>query len=211
MKRIAKKSAQALACVAAWPLVLRFRIHAALFGRARSCAAVSERASRWSGLFGQYVRRALFRQVLAFVGRDVVIGFGTILSKPSAELGDGVYIGSYCVLGDVRIGPDTLIADHVCIPSGSQQHGIDRLDVPVREQPGRYRTIHIGCDCWIGAGSVVLADVGDHCVVAAGSVVTRPVADYQIVAGNPARPIGDRRDRAAVARRCELVQAGCGG
>jgi acetyltransferase-like isoleucine patch superfamily enzyme len=41
-----------------------------------------------------------------------------------------------------------------------------------------------------------LADVGDHCVVAAGAVVTRPVADYQIVAGNPARPVGDRRDKA---------------
>jgi virginiamycin A acetyltransferase len=104
-----------------------------------------------------------------------------------------VYIGSYCLLGDVRIGRDTLIADHVCIPSGGGQHGLARLDVPVREQEGEFRTINIGLDCWIGSGAVILADVGDHCVVAAGSVVTKPVEDYQIAAGVPARPIGDRR------------------
>ena len=85
----------------------------------------------------------------------------------------------------------------MCIPSGSGQHGIDRLDVPIRHQEGRLRTVTIGQDCWIGSGAVVLADVGDHCVVAAGSVVKAPVDDYLIVAGNPARPIGDRRRPAA--------------
>jgi acetyltransferase-like isoleucine patch superfamily enzyme len=37
--------------------------------------------------------------------------------------------------------------------------------------------------------------------VGAGSVVTKPVADYAIVAGNPAKPIGDRRQR-RVASEC---------
>ena len=37
--------------------------------------------------------------------------------------------------------------------------------------------------------------VGDHCIVGAASVVTKPVPDYKIVVGNPARVVGDRRDR----------------
>jgi acetyltransferase-like isoleucine patch superfamily enzyme len=98
-------------------------------------------------------------------------------------------------MGDVRVGSDTLIADHVLIPSGARQHGTERLDIPIRQQEGRPVVIRIGKDCWIGSGAIVLANVGDHCVVAAGSVVTQPVGDYQIVAGVPARKIGDRRDK----------------
>ena len=135
--------------------------------------------------------------MLARVGRDVVIGWGTLFSKPTAELGDGVYIGSHCCLGDVRIGAETMIADGVHIPSGAGQHGTGRLDVPMRQQAGEFRTIHIGEDCWIGSGAVVLADVGEHSIVAAGAVVTKPVEPWLIVAGNPARPIGDRRDKPA--------------
>jgi acetyltransferase-like isoleucine patch superfamily enzyme len=129
------------------------------------------------------------------VGQEVVILFGSVLTKPSIELDDGVYIGSYCLMGDVRIGSDTLIADHVLIPSGAHQHGIERLDIPIRQQAGRQMVIRVGKDCWIGSGAIVLADVGDHCVVAAGSVVTQPVGDYQVVAGVPAKRIGDRRDK----------------
>lgn len=81
----------------------------------------------------------------------------------------------------------------MCVPSGFAQHGISRLDVPVGQQKSQYRTVSIGCDCWIGSGAVILADVGDHCMVGAGSIVTRPVDDYTIVAGNPTKPIGDRR------------------
>jgi acetyltransferase-like isoleucine patch superfamily enzyme len=132
------------------------------------------------------------------VGDGVVISYGSLLSKASIQLGDHVYIGAYSLLGDVEVGAETLIADHVCIPSGPDQHGLDRLDVPIREQAGSPRTIHIGCDSWIGSGSIVMADVGSHCVVGAGSVVTKPVEDYKIVAGNPARVIGDRREKAAV-------------
>ncbi|MFW5869277.1 MAG: acyltransferase [Planctomycetota bacterium] len=138
------------------------------------------------------------RTILRYLGRDVVIGYGAVFSKVEAELADGVYIGQYCSLGKVRIGAETMIADHVCIPSGARQHGMDRLDIPMRQQEGEFQTISIGEDCWIGSHAVILADVGNHCVVASGAVVTRPVPDYAIVAGNPAKPIGDRRDRATV-------------
>ena len=197
MKSLAKKVLSAFACVLAWPIWLGYRVLSRLLGAERACMSISQGASHWPGLTGEYFRRAVLARVLARVGKDVVVSFGSIFSKPSAELGDGVYIGSYCMFGDVRIGDGSLIADHVCIPSGSAQHGIDRLDVPIRRQEGCFTTITIGCDCWIGSGAIVLADVGDHCVVGAGAVVTQAVEDYKVVAGNPAREVSDRRDARA--------------
>jgi len=182
-----------MASLTVLPVWLIFLIHSCLLGRQRASIAVAQRASKWPGLFGEYRRRMLFKRIISRMGKDVVISFGSILTKPSVELGDGVYIGSHCLLGDVRIGENTLLADYVCIPSGSHQHEFTRLDIPIRQQPSQLEVIHLGRDCWIGSGAVILADVGDHCVVGAGSIVVKPVADYQIVAGNPAKTIGDRR------------------
>jgi acetyltransferase-like isoleucine patch superfamily enzyme len=166
-----------------------------VFGADAAWVWLNERAATWIGPFGFWRRRALYGLLLPHAGTHLAIAAGALLRKRTAEIGDYVYVGAYALLGDVRIGDSVLIAAHVVIPSGSRQHGIDRLDVPVRAQQGVLDTIHIGDDTWIGAGAIVLADVGAHCVVGAGSVVTRPVPDYAIVAGNPARQIGDRRER----------------
>jgi hypothetical protein len=73
--------------------------------------------------------------------------------------------------------------------NGGSQHGIERLDLPVREQPGTWPRVTIGRDSWIGDRAVVLADVGRHCVIGAGSVVTRPLPDYAIAVGVPAKVV----------------------
>ena len=179
------------------PWILVYAVKTRVLGKDHAYEGLAHSASRWAGLSGIYLRRALFRRVVSRIGQNVVISFGTLLNKTSVELGDNVYIGGYCILGDVRIGADTLIADHVVIPSGNAQHGLSLLDRPIRQQRGVFRTITIGTDCWIGSGAIIIADVGSHCVVAAGAVVTSPVADFRIVAGNPARVIADRRERAA--------------
>jgi virginiamycin A acetyltransferase len=155
---------------------------------------VSERAATWAGPFGIWRRRALYLRLLPRVGRELVLGTGVIVTKPTTEFGHHVYVGPYTVLGDVRLGDHVLVANSVSMPSGTRQHGTARLDVPVRSQPGLLATIHVGEDTWIGSGATVLADVGAHCIVGAGAVVTKPVADYAVVGGNPARPIRDRRD-----------------
>ena len=198
-----KSLLQNLAGVAAWvvtlPAWLLYLLLRLLTGRFHACESIGQRAARWPGDFGNAMRRALLRRVLRHVGKNVVVSFGSTISKDTTELGDHAYVGVYCVLGSVRVGKDTLIADHVCIPSGAAQHGTSRLDLPMWQQKREFRTITLGEDCWIGSHSTLLADVGNHCIVGAGSVVTRPVPDYAIVAGNPARPIGDRREKAAQA------------
>jgi len=177
------------------PVRVWFEIQAVVLGRTLACLGTSQLAAQWAGMPGIYLRRALLKHMIARLGQQVSVGTGTVLTKPSIELGNFVYVGSYSVLGDVRIGDHTLVGDHVCILSG--QHGI-APDTLIKDQSEEFRIITIGLDCWIGSGAVILADVGNHCVVGAGSVVTKPVADYAIVAGNPAKPIGDRRQRGAI-------------
>jgi acetyltransferase-like isoleucine patch superfamily enzyme len=168
---------------------LLFRFEAALFGVARTFPGWSQAFSLAPGLVGVYLRRAFYRFVFPECASDVWIGFGTIFSHSTVRLGRTIYIGSYCSIGDVTLEDDVLLASHVSIVNGASQHGIDRLDVPVREQPGRWPRITIGRDSWIGDRAVVLVDVGRHCVVGAGAVVTRTTPDYAIVVGNPARVI----------------------
>jgi tetrahydrodipicolinate N-succinyltransferase len=76
--------------------------------------------------------------------------------------------------------------------NGSKQHGIERLDIPVREQPGEWPRITIGQDTWIGDRAVIMADVGKHCVIGAGAVVTKRIPDYAIAVGNPAKIVSFR-------------------
>jgi len=197
MNAILEMVGDAGAYVLTLPAWLLYLAIAAIRGRYGACQSISQRAARWPGDGGNFLRRALLRHILAHVGKRVTISFGSTISKPTAELGDNVYIGIYSVLGDVRVGEDTMIADHVLIPSGSHQHGTARLDIPMWQQPRTWQTVRIGVDCWIGSSSVILADIGNHAIVGAGSVVTKPVPDYAIVVGNPAHQIGDRRERAA--------------
>ncbi|MBR5160930.1 MAG: hypothetical protein IKW80_04835 [Thermoguttaceae bacterium] len=107
-------------------------------------------------------------------------------------MGKSVYIGAYCVIGDVDLQDDCILASGVSVCNGTKQHCFDRLDVPIREQGGEYVRIVIGTDSWIGERAVIMADVGTKAVVGAGAVVVKPVAEQDIVAGNPASPIGRR-------------------
>jgi acetyltransferase-like isoleucine patch superfamily enzyme len=187
MRETLKSAACALATLLVLPAYGLYRIGAALLGGDRVFAAWSQAFSLLPGVTGQWLRRAFYRLVLPRFGVGSVLSFGALLSHRAAQIGDHAYIGPYCCLGDVVIEDDALIASHVSITNGCRQHGIERLDIPVRQQPGQWPRITIGRDSWIGERSVVMANVGRHCVVGAGSVVTKPVPDYAIVVGVPAR------------------------
>src|SRR5207237_7342340 len=127
---------------------------------------------------------------------DACLSFGTTFSHPTARVGRTVYVGPYCCLGDVTLEDDVLIGSQVSVMNGGAQHGIDRLDIPVREQPGKWPHVTIGQDSWIGDRAVVLADVGKHCVIGAGAVVCSAIPDYAIALGVAARGVCYRRGRA---------------
>lgn len=173
-------------CAMIGPVVF-YKLSALLIGPGRAFPGWSQLLSLLPGFAGIYLRRAFYRLVLPACGRDVCVSFGTVFSHPTAALGERVYIGIGCMVGEVTLENDVLIGSHVSIINGRCQHGIDRLDIPIREQPGEYPRVVIGQDAWIGDRAVVTTNVGRHSVVGAAAVVTRPVPDFAIAVGNPAR------------------------
>ena len=187
-----KRVVRLLATIAVLPAFLAYHAESLLLGPEKSFPGWSQAFSLIPGLCGVYLRLAFYRLVLARCAPDACVEFGTIFSHPGARVGRGANVGAYCCLGEVELGDDVLLASHVSITSGSRLHGIERLDVPIRMQPGVRSLVRVGEDSWIGERAVVMADVGRHCVVGAGAVVTRPIPDYAIAVGVPAKVIGYR-------------------
>jgi acetyltransferase-like isoleucine patch superfamily enzyme len=193
MKSALKALVNGLCLVLVLPAYLGFRAASVLLGTQKAFPGWSQAFSLLPGLLGAYLRRAFYRLVFPRCDRDCCLSFGTIFSHATAEIGRSVYVGPYCCLGDVTLEDDVLLGSHVSISNGGAQHGIERLDIPIREQPGAWPRVTIGKDTWIGDRAVVMADVGRHCVIGAGSVVTKPIHDYAIADGVPARVIGSRQ------------------
>jgi acetyltransferase-like isoleucine patch superfamily enzyme len=201
MKEAVKAVANAVAILLVLPCYIGFLLGWLLLGRSRAFPGWSQAVSLLPGLTGTYLRRSFYRLVLPRCGADACLCFGTVFSHPTAEVGRRVYVGLNCMLGDVTLGDDVLLGSNVSVINGGEQHGIERLDVPIREQPGRWPRVSIGRDSWVGDRAIVLADVGEHCVIGAGSVVTAPIPDYAIAVGVPARVLRYRNDLGAPPRQ----------
>jgi len=193
MRSLAKRIADAVALILVLPAVGLYHVSAAIGAPESVFPGYSQCFSLIPGVTGVYLRRAFYRCVLPRCGRDVCICFGSVFSHPTAELGDRVYIGIGCMIGDATLEDDVLIGSHVSIINGRRQHGIERLDIPVREQPGEYPRVTIGRDVWIGDRAVVTACIGDHAVVGTLSLVTKASPEFSILQGIPARPVGFRK------------------
>jgi acetyltransferase-like isoleucine patch superfamily enzyme len=200
MKRVLKALANGLALVLVLPAFVAFWLASLLLGRDKAFPGWSQAFSLCPGLAGVYLRRAFYRLILPQFGADACLSFGSVFSHATARVGSSAYVGLYCCLGDVTLGDDVLLGSHVSVMNGGAQHGIERLDIPIREQPGTWPRITIGRDSWIGDRAVVAADVGKHCVVGAGSVVTRPIPDYAIAVGVPAKVVRYRNGQAATSQ-----------
>jgi acetyltransferase-like isoleucine patch superfamily enzyme len=127
------------------------------------------------------------------------------------RLGENSYIAGHAyVTGEVTTGSDCTVnpyatvrgritlGDGVRIGAHSSLLGFNHgfaPDRPVHRQPLTSKGITVGDDVWIGSNVVVLdgVTIGDHCVVGAGAVVTKDLPPWTVAAGNPARPLRDRR------------------
>src|SRR4030095_13565001 len=160
MKTAFKLVAELLASATVLPPGCGYWLAAFAVGPQRAFPAWSQAMSLLPGLTGVYLRRAFYRWVLPRCGAGSVVSFGTAFSHPTAEIGKNAYVGLFCCIGNVTIEDDALIGSHVSITNGNRQHGINRLDVAVREQPGEWPRVTIGRDTGVGGRAVVIADVG---------------------------------------------------
>jgi len=195
-----KRLLEALAFCGILPILVLYECAARLAPQRREkfFQSASQSVSLLPNFIGVSCRKAVYRHILRSCADSVRIEFGTLFSKPEAEIGEHVYIGPNCMIGLVSIGADTLVGSNVDIPSGKKQHNFEDPTQPMRIQGGSITRVNIGADVWLGNSCVVMADVGDHAIVAAGAVVIDPVEPWSIVGGNPAREIS-RRNRSAPA------------
>ncbi len=203
MRHSLKVIISVLATLLVLPAFLLYQLGRVVLGAEYAFPGWSQAFALVPGLTGILLRRAFYRLVLPRCGNDAWIGFGTLLSHPTAEIGRGVYVGPYCSLGDVTLGDDVLLASHVSVTNGGSQHGIERLDLPIRDQSGSWPRVRIGCDSWIGERAVVMADVGDHGVIGAGAVVTRSIPDLAIAVGVPAHVVRYRDGQMSKTKECQ--------
>ncbi|MFQ7524183.1 MAG: sugar O-acetyltransferase, partial [Terrisporobacter sp.] len=85
-----------------------------------------------------------------------------------------IYVGDYTMFG-----PNVILATagHPILPK-------------LRQEAYQYNMpVHIGKNCWLGAGVIVLPGVtiGDNTVIGAGSVVTKDIPSNVVAVGNPCR------------------------
>ena len=92
----------------------------------------------------------------------------------------------------VTIGDRVLIGPNVTLTTDTHETGVES-----RRQGILFaRPISIGDDCWIGAGTTVLAgvEIGKGCTIGAGAVVNKHIPEYSLAAGIPAKVIKTLED-----------------
>ncbi len=102
-------------------------------------------------------------------GNNVYANFGLTMVDDTH-----IYVGDFTMFG-----PNVVIATagHPILPE-------------LREKAYQYNLpVHIGKNCWLGAGVLVMpgVSIGDNSVIGAGSVVTKDIPSNVVAVGNPCR------------------------
>jgi acetyltransferase-like isoleucine patch superfamily enzyme len=189
VKPVAKQLFRSVCIIATSPLWLVERLCKMLSGKDEVLFATHlELLSMIPGKTGSYLRTAYLTMTLAEPVRDCMILFGTVFTHADAVVRPRVYIGLRCCIGTASIGEDTMLSDYVQVLSGRRQHGTE-LHGTFQQQEQRRERVSIGRNCWIGAGTVIMADVGDNTVIGAGSIIVHPIPANCVAVGSPARVV----------------------
>ncbi|MBQ8639026.1 MAG: sugar O-acetyltransferase [Lachnospiraceae bacterium] len=104
------------------------------------------------------------------------------------HFGKGVYANFNLTMVDdthIYVGDYTLFGPNVTIATAGHP-----IRPELRQAGYQYNApVHIGKNCWIGAGVLIMPGItiGDNVVVGAGSVVTKDLPDNVVAVGTPCR------------------------
>lgn len=135
-------------------------------------------------------REALLKEMFAQIGE------GCYIEPPLhanwggrfVHFGKNVYANFNLTLVDdthIYVGDFTMFGPNVTVAAAGHP-----LLPALREQGYQYNApVHIGKNCWIGAGVILVpgVTVGDNTVIGAGSVVTKDIPANVVAVGNPCR------------------------
>ena len=146
-------------------------------------------------------RETLLRELFAEIGE------GCYIEPPlhanwggrHVHFGRNIYANFNLTLVDdthIYVGDNTMFGPNVVVATAGHP-----LLPELREQGFQYNApVHIGRNCWIGAGAILLpgVTVGDNAVIGAGSIVTKDVPANVLAVGNPCRVLREigEHDRA---------------
>ena len=145
-------------------------------------------------------REAMLREMFAEIGEDCYIEppFYANWGGHHVHFGDHVYANFHLTLVDdthIYVGSNTMFAPNVTVATAGHP-----IEPSLREKAYQYNLpVHIGKNCWIGAGALIMPGVtiGDNTVIGAGSVVTKDIPANVVAVGNPCRVMREigTRDR----------------
>lgn len=143
-------------------------------------------------------RFKLLKEMFAEIGEDSYIEppLHTNWGGHHVHFGKRVYANFNLTLVDdshIYVGDYTMIGPNVTIATAGHP-----ILPELREKNYQYNIpVHIGKNCWLGAGVVVLPGVtiGDNTVIGAGSIVTKDIPSNVVAVGNPCRVLREINER----------------
>lgn len=142
-------------------------------------------------------RTAMLKEMLAEIGEGCYIEppFHANWGGHHVHFGKGIYANFNLTLVDdthIYVGDYTMFGPNVTVATAGHP-----ILPELREKVYQYNfPVHIGRNCWIGAGAVIVPGVtiGDNVVIGAGSVVTKDIPSNVIAVGNPCRVLREVND-----------------
>lgn len=135
-------------------------------------------------------RQALMQEMFAEIGEGCYIEppFHANFGGAHCHWGSHIYANFNLTMVDdthIYVGDFTMFGPNVTVATAGHP-----ILPQLREQAYQYNaSVHIGKNCWLGAGAIVLPGVtiGDNVVIGAGSVVTKDIPSNVVAVGNPCR------------------------
>ena len=135
-------------------------------------------------------REKLLKEMFAEIGEGCYIEppFHSNFGGAHVHFGKNIYANfNFTCVDDTHIyvGDYTMFGPNVVVATA----GHPLLPV-LREAGYQYNApVHIGKNCWIGAGAIILPGItiGDNVVIGAGSIVTKNLPSNVLAVGNPCR------------------------
>lgn len=146
----------------------------------------------------QEKRASLLKEMFAEIGEGCYIEppLHSNFGGRHVHFGKNVYANFNLTLVDdthIYVGDHTMIGPNVTIASAGHP-----ILPELREKDYQFNMpVHIGRNCWIGAGVIIVPGINieDNTVIGAGSIVTKDIPANSVAVGNPCRVIREINDR----------------